>query len=472
MEREKYIFPPLSLLQKGTARKNDANEIMGMASKIKEVLLSFGINSKIVGISIGTRNTRYELALESRKKAKGIIRIKDDIRLCIPAMEVEYPIIGHGTMGIWVQNKVVSSVALRDLVESKSFREFPSNTAFAVGKDISGKTVVKDIEKMVSLLIGRMTGSGKSVCIDALIMSIIYKAHPNDVKMIMIDTRGTTLTLYDGIPHLHLPVITDSHKALAALQYVMAEIRDRYYKFSDYNVKNYIDYNKKNQTEQLPKILVIIDDFSDLMAMQKKEAENLITQITEHSRATGVRMIISTQRPSSEVITGRIKSNILNRISFSVFSAIDSRVILDEKGAEKLTGNGDMLLKINGRPLERIQGAYVSPQEITSVVDFLKNQCAGNIYVRDDARIKKSEKAIEKGTPLSEYFIEAAKLVVEKDKASVGMLQREFKVGFNTAARIMVELCQYGIVGKEQGIKPRKILMSWEQLENFIENKL
>lgn len=473
----KYMFPPLSRLQKGAAANEDSvKELKETAVRLQQMLSIFGVRVNITDISQGPNVTRYELQPVQGVKVSKIVGLTDDIKLNLAATDIriEAPIPGKAAIGIEVPNKENMPVVLRDLLESREFKEYPSNIAFAVGKDIAGKIVLADIAKMPHMLIAGETGSGKSVCINTLIMSILYKAHPDDVKMIMIDTKAVNLSVYNGIPHLLIPVMTNTQKALAVLHWVQLEIDDRYRKFSYYGVRNLKEYNNSNRVEhRLPQILVIIDDLYDLMVLHKKEVEQPIAEITRLSRAIGIHLIISTQRPSADIVTGLIKSNIPSRISFKVFSATDSRVILDEKGAEELMGNGDMLFKPQGyvKPA-RIQAPFVSDREVHDVVDFLKNQMFGNVY-EDDIK-KKIENIGSSGSESSnkeidELFEIAGRFIIDKDKASIGMLQRVLKVGFNRAARVMDQLSEYGVIGEEEGTKPRKVLMSMEQFENLIE---
>ncbi|MDE5933673.1 MAG: DNA translocase FtsK, partial [Lachnospiraceae bacterium] len=375
-----------------------------------------------------------------------------------------------------------SAVALRELLESKEFKEFPSNLAFAVGKDIAGKIVTTDIAKMPHMLIAGATGSGKSVCINTIIMGILYKAHPDDVKLIMIDPKVVELSVYNGIPHLLIPVVTDPKKAAAALHWGVAEMTDRYKKFADYNVRDLKGYNRKveemrakgdaDAPAKLPQILIIVDELADLMMVAPGEVEESICRLAQLARACGIHLIIATQRPSVDVITGLIKANMPSRIAFAVSSGVDSRTILDMVGAEKLLGKGDMLFYPQGYPKPaRVQGAFVSDKEVSDVVDFLKNQAIGNVYSEDvEEKIKNMGSssaesgagASGSGSEYDQYFAEAGRFIIDKDKASIGMLQRVFKIGFNRAARIMDQLCEAGVVGEEEGTKPRKVLMSME----------
>ncbi len=378
------------------------------------------------------------------------------------------------------------TVALRDLLESSQFKDFSSNLAFAVGKDIGGQVVVTDIAKMPHMLIAGSTGSGKSVCINTIIMSILYKAHPDDVKLIMVDPKVVELSVYNGIPHLLIPVVTDPKKASAALHWGVSEMEDRYRKFADYNVRDLKGYNKKVEAlresgaedapANLPQIVIIVDELADLMMVCPGEVEESICRLAQLARAAGIHLIIATQRPSVDVITGLIKANMPSRVAFAVSSGVDSRTILDMNGAEKLLGKGDMLFYPQGysKPA-RIQGAFVSDREVSDVVDFLKNQALGNVYAEEiEEKIKSMGSGAGvagdgSGAQLDELFEKAGRFIIEKDKASIGMLQRVLKIGFNRAARIMDQLCEYGVVGEEEGTKPRKILMSPEQFEQLME---
>ena len=489
---QKYIFPPLSRLQKGVASNVDTTEeLKETALRLQQTLNTFGVRVTITDISQGPSVTRYELQPEQGVKVSKIVGLSDDIKLNLAATDIriEAPIPGKAAIGIEVPNKENMPVALRDLLETKEFREFPSNLAFAVGKDIAGQVVVTDIAKMPHMLIAGATGSGKSVCINTIIMSILYKAHPDDVKLIMIDPKVVELSVYNGIPHLLIPVVTDPKKASAALHWGVSEMEDRYRKFADYNVRDLKGYNKKIESLQesgdpdcpakLPQIVIIVDELADLMMVCSGEVEESICRLAQLARAAGIHLIIATQRPSVDVITGLIKTNMPSRVAFSVASGVDSRTILDMNGAEKLLGKGDMLFYPQGysKPA-RIQGAFVSDKEVSDVVDFLKNQTLGNVYA-EDIQAKINSGAVgggstggESESELDELFEKAGRFIIEKDKASIGMLQRVLKIGFNRAARIMDQLCEYGVVGEEEGTKPRKILMSPEQFEQLLEEVL
>ncbi|MBD5455982.1 MAG: DNA translocase FtsK [Lachnospiraceae bacterium] len=487
-----YVIPPLNLLKKGKNKSGDSTRALReTAERLRQTLQTFGVKVTITDISQGPSVTRYEMQPEQGVKVSKIVGLTDDIKLNLAATDIriEAPIPGKAAVGIEVPNKENSAVALRDLLESNEFQKFDSNIAFAVGKDIAGKTVVADIAKMPHMLIAGATGSGKSVCINTLIMSIIYKAHPDDVKLIMVDPKVVELSVYNGIPHLLIPVVTDPKKAASALHWGVAEMDDRYRKFADFNVRDLKGYNKKveemkakgdqSAPAKMPQIVIIVDELADLMMVASGEVEESICRLAQLARAAGIHLIIATQRPSVDVITGLIKANMPSRVAFSVSSSVDSRTILDMNGAEKLLGKGDMLFYPQGysKPA-RVQGAFVSDNEVSDVVDFLKNQKLGNIYSEDiqekiaNIGTAGASAGSDGGQDRDEYFVEAGKFIIDKDKASIGMLQRVFKIGFNRAARIMDQLCEAGVVGEEEGTKPRKVLMSLEQFEQYIEECL
>lgn len=488
---KEYAFPPISLLQKGSNKGSgdSANQLKETAMRLQQTLQTFGVKVTITDISQGPAVTRYEMQPEAGVKVSKIVNLADDIKLNLAATDIriEAPIPGKAAVGIEVPNKENSTVMLRDLLESKEFKSFPANLAFAVGKDIGGKTIVTDIAKMPHMLIAGATGSGKSVCINTLIMSILYKASPEDVKMIMVDPKVVELSVYNGIPHLLIPVVTDPKKAAAALHWGVAEMTDRYKKFADFNVRDLKGYNKKVESMagdpdapvKMPQIVIIVDELADLMMVAPGEVEESICRLAQLARAAGIHLIIATQRPSVDVITGLIKANMPSRVAFAVSSGVDSRTILDMNGAEKLLGKGDMLFYPQGYPKPaRIQGAFVSDKEVADVVDFLKNQTLGNVYSDDiESQIQNigSSSGGSAGASASEkdeYFVEAGRFIIEKDKASIGLLQRAFKIGFNRAARIMDQLYEAGVVGDEEGTKPRKILMSSEEFERYIEESV
>lgn len=489
-EGKDYIFPPVTLLIKEQQTQSSGYEqyLKETALKLQQTLESFGVNVTITDISCGPSVTRYEMFPEQGTKVSKILSLTDDIKLNLAASDIriEAPIPGKAAIGIEIPNKHNQTVHFRDLIESSTFEKFKSRLAFAVGKDIGGKTVVTDLAKMPHLLIAGATGSGKSVCINTLIMSILYKASPEEVKLIMVDPKMVELSIYNGIPHLLIPVVTDPKKASGALNWAVAEMTNRYKKFTETGVRNIEGYNKKvkelqksgeidpETIKKMPQIVIIIDELADLMMVAPGEVEDAIVRLSQLARAAGIHLVIATQRPSVNVITGLIKANVPSRIAFSVSSGVDSRTIIDMNGAEKLLGKGDMLFYPAGysKPV-RVQGAFISDSEISDVVEFLKEN--EDIAVYDTEVTEKIESKLNSAAisqEKDEYFEAAARFVIEKDKASIGMIQRMFKVGFNRAARIVDQLADAGIVGPEEGTKPRKVLMSSEQLEAYFEEYL
>ena len=490
--KKEYKFPPINLLQRGESVRggNDAEDMVATAKRLEETLETFGVRVKVTDYSKGPAVTRYELHPEQGVKVSRILSLADDIKLNLAASDIriEAPIPGKMAVGIEVPNKNSSAVHLRELLDNNEFKQFPSNLAFAVGKDIGGQLVVTDIAKMPHVLIAGATGSGKSVCINTLIMSILYKAHPDDVKMIMIDPKVVELNVYNGIPHLMVPVVTNPKKASAALAWGVAEMTERYKKFADAGVRDLKGYNQKAENgsldeqgqpmKKMPQIVIIVDELADLMMVASKEVEESICRLAQLARAAGIHLIIATQRPSVDVITGLIKANMPSRIAFSVSSGIDSRTILDANGAEKLLGKGDMLFFPQGysKPA-RVQGAFVSDKEVADVVDFIKNQSISNDYGErmEEAILNSAATGAATvsgvGDEFDTYFAEAGRFVIEKEKGSIGMLQRVFKIGFNRAARIMDQLEEAGVVGPEEGTKPRRILMSMNEFEQYIQER-
>ena len=489
----RYVFPPVDLLKKGNAgASGDTRDYLNQtAAKLKETLKNFGINITITAINCGPAVTRYEFQPEMGVKVSKIVNLSDDIKMNLAAADIriEAPIPGKAAIGIEVPNKESIPVMFRDLVESEEFHANKSPIAFAAGKDIAGKVMIADIAKMPHLLIAGATGSGKSVCINTIIMSILYRADPEDVKLIMIDPKVVELSVYNGIPHLFIPVVTDPKKAAGALHWAVAEMTDRYQKFAEYGVRDLKGYNQKvegikdiddpDKPKKMPQIVIIVDELADLMMVAPGDVEDAICRLAQLARAAGIHLVIATQRPSVNVITGLIKANMPSRIAFSVTSGVDSRTILDMNGAEKLLGKGDMLYYPQGlqKPL-RVQGAFVSDKEVSDVVEFLKEHNEGEGYSSDiEERMNNisvsastgADAASGDGNDRDAYFLDAAKLLIDKDKGSIGMIQRYFKVGFNRAARIMDQLEEAGVVGPDEGTKPRQVLMSPEQLEAFIE---
>ena len=491
-----YVFPPADLLTKAANKAGDSRQhLQETAMKLQQTLKNFGVNVTITNISCGPAVTRYELQPEMGVKVSKIVNLADDIKLNLAAADIriEAPIPGKAAIGIEVPNKENVMVSFRELVESEEFKKHPSKISFGVGKDIGGKVTVADIAKMPHLLIAGATGSGKSVCINTIIMSILYKANPKEVKLIMIDPKVVELSVYNGIPHLMIPVVTDPKKAAGALHWAVDEMTDRYQKFANASVRDLKGYNAKIESlptiegdpkpEKLPQIVIIVDELADLMMVSPGEVEESICRLAQLARACGIHLVIATQRPSVNVITGLIKANMPSRIAFAVTSGVDSRTILDMNGAEKLLGKGDMLFSPQGIPKPvRVQGAFVSDEEVSAVVGFIKEQNGQVTYSAEmEEKLSNMESAnttvaIESGADAGDardvYFAEAARLLMEKEKGSIGMLQRYFKIGFNRAARIMDQLEEAGIVGPEEGTKPRRVLMSPEQFEQYEEEYL
>ncbi len=492
-EEKPYTFPPYDLMTKGSNTNSLKQQriLKETAMKLQQTLANFGVNVTITDVSCGPSVTRYELQPEQGVKVSRILSLSDDIKLNLAAADIriEAPIPGKAAIGIEVPNQHNEMVRLRDLIESDKFKSAKSNLSYAVGKDIAGNIIVSDIAKMPHMLIAGATGSGKSVFVNTLITSVLYKADPKDVKFIMIDPKVVELSTYNGIPHLLIPVVTDPQKAAGALNWAVVEMTDRYNKFAEYGVRNLEGYNKKveevlatgevepDAIKKLPQIIIIVDELADLMMVAPGEVEGAIVRLSQLARAAGIHLVIATQRPSVNVITGLIKANVPSRIAFMVSSGVDSRTILDMNGAEKLLGNGDMLFAPQGqqKPI-RVQGAFISDKEVGAIVDFLKEQNSGeeqqNVAKEVTSRIETSIKTAAISDEKDELFAEAARFIVTKEKASIGMLQRMFKVGFNRASRIMEQLADAGIVGPEEGTKPRKILMSEEQLEQYFEEYL
>ena len=491
-----YVFPPADLLTKAANKAGDSRQhLQETAMKLQQTLKNFGVNVTITNISCGPAVTRYELQPEMGVKVSKIVNLADDIKLNLAAADIriEAPIPGKAAIGIEVPNKENVMVSFRELVESEEFKKHPSKISFGVGKDIGGKVTVADIAKMPHLLIAGATGSGKSVCINTIIMSILYKANPKEVKLIMIDPKVVELSVYNGIPHLMIPVVTDPKKAAGALHWAVDEMTDRYQKFANASVRDLKGYNAKIESlptiegdlkpEKLPQIVIIVDELADLMMVSPGEVEESICRLAQLARACGIHLIIATQRPSVNVITGLIKANMPSRIAFAVTSGVDSRTILDMNGAEKLLGKGDMLFSPQGisKPV-RVQGAFVSDEEVSAVVGFIKEQNGQVTYSAEmEEKLSNMESAnttvaIDSGADAGDgrdvYFADAARLLMEKEKGSIGMLQRYFKIGFNRAARIMDQLEEAGIVGPEEGTKPRRVLMSPEQFEQYEEEYL
>lgn len=482
-----YEFPPVELLHRGKSTSSTSQkELRDTAMKLQQTLSNFGVRVTVSDVSCGPAVTRYEIQPEQGVKVSRIVSLADDIKLNLAAADIriEAPIPGKAAVGIEVPNKETSGVTLRELIESKPFEESKSPIAFGVGKDIAGQVVVADIAKMPHVLIAGATGSGKSVCINTIIMSILYRAKPSEVKLIMIDPKVVELSVYNGIPHLMIPVVTDSKKAAGALNWAVAEMDDRYKKFAQAGVRDLKGYNAKveqlkdieaeNKPTKLPQLVIIIDELADLMMIAKNEVEDAIVRLAQLARAAGIHLVIATQRPSVDVITGLIKANVPSRIAFAVSSGVDSRTILDMVGAEKLLGKGDMLFSPAGYPKPaRIQGAFVSDDEVSAVVEFLKANCGESGGYHDDVAQKINNPAFAEsqafGNDYDDYFAEAGRYLIEKGKGSVSILQRVYRIGFNRAARIMDQLEEAGVMGPEEGTKPRKVLMTMDEFEELLQ---
>ena len=489
VEDKDYKFPPITLLSLGDSKeiKGGKKAVTETASKLQKTLYSFGVSAKVENVSVGPAITRYELKPAEGVRVSKIANLADDIALNLAAesIRIEAPIPGKQAVGIEIPNTENEVVHLRDIIASDAFQGHKSKLAFALGKDVAGKEVVADIAKMPHVLIAGATGSGKSVCINTLIASIIYKAKPSEVKLLMVDPKVVELSVYNGIPHLLIPVVTDPKKAAGALAWAVQEMINRYNLFAKKGVRDIKGYNeaveKEGETGKLPQIVIIIDELSDLMMASPKEVEDSICRLAQMARAAGMHLVIATQRPSVDVITGVIKANIPSRISFAVSSQVDSRTILDMVGAEKLLGKGDMLFYPSGAPKPtRIQGAFVSDKEVEKLVEFLKSQ--GEVTYSDEIleqieNSDKTDKELEEenddqtSDPL---LMEAIETVVETQQASTSFIQRRFKVGYARAGRIIDQMEERGIISGYQGSKPREVLMSkerWQELKMSVSNK-
>ena len=483
VEDEHYEFPPIQLLAEGDKKgvKGGKKAVADTATKLQKTLYSFGVSAKVENVSVGPAITRYELKPAEGVRVSKIANLADDIALNLAAetIRIEAPIPGKQAVGIEVPNKENEIVPLRDIIDSDSFKNHKSKLAFALGKDVAGNEVVTDIAKMPHVLIAGATGSGKSVCINTLIASIIYKSKPSEVKLVMVDPKVVELSVYNGIPHLLIPVVTDPKKAAGALAWAVQEMVNRYSLFASKNVRDIKGYNAALESEgggqKLPQIVIIIDELSDLMMVSPKDVEDSICRLAQMARAAGMHLVIATQRPSVDVITGIIKANVPSRISFAVSSQVDSRTILDMAGAEKLLGKGDMLFYPAGAPKPtRIQGAFVSDKEVEKIVDFIKNN--GEATYNDEI-IKQIENANSTDKEIDSQdedddtdplLMDAIDVVVETGQASTSFIQRRFKVGYARAGRIIDQMEERGIISGFQGSKPREVLMSkekWEELK-------
>lgn len=475
-----YTLPSLDLLDdfEKNPNSNDRKGIINNAKKIEETMKNFGIDSKITQINKGPSITCYEIQPAPGVKVSKIVNLSNDLALSLAASDIRIvaPIPGKAAVGIEVPNKIKDNVGLKEILQSDEYLSLNSQLPLTLGKDISGKPIVSNIDKMPHLLIAGATGSGKSVCINTIIMSILFKSHPSDVKLLLIDPKVVELSIYNGIPHLLIPVVTETKKAASALSWAVDEMEKRYKLFAENNVRDIKSYNHKlnnDKNNKLPKIVIIIDELADLMMVAAQEIEDYICRLAQMARAAGIYLIIATQRPSVDVITGIIKANIPSRISFAVSSQVDSRTILDMPGAEKLLGKGDMLFYPSNlsKPI-RIQGAFISDTEVKKVVDYLKEQ---NITEYNDEVIETIQNEIDINNFIEDgdkLLPDAISLVVSEGQASISLLQRKLKVGYARAARIVDQMEERGIVGGHEGSKPRKVLVSKEEVESIIKERL
>ena len=468
---ENYTKPSLDLLTKigHKGNENDKRKALENASLLIKTLSNFGVDTKMGQVTLGPTITRYEVQPNPGVKVSRIVNLSDDIALSLAAksIRIEAPIPGKSAIGIEVPNDQPQVVGLRDVIGSPEFKESNSSLAIGLGKDISGNPVIADIGKMPHLLVAGATGSGKSVCINTIINSLLYKSTPDEVKLLLIDPKVVELAHYNGIPHLLSPVVTDPKKAANALNWAVAEMNKRYKSFAELGVKDITSYNEKSETK-LPKIVIIIDELADLMMACANEVEDYICRLAQMARAAGMHLIIATQRPSVDVITGVIKANVPSRIAFAVSSQTDSRTILDMGGAEKLLGKGDMLFYPLGaaKPI-RLQGAYISEEDSDKVIDFVKSQVKEEVQYEDEIIQTISKTTNIKNDDVDEFLEDAIAFVVQSGQGSSSMLQRKYKIGFNRAARLIDSMEERGIVGPSEGSKPRKVLITMEELSKL-----
>ena len=483
VEDENYEYPPVELLSKGSQKgiKGGAKALTDTATKLQKTLYSFGVSAKVENVSVGPAITRYELKPAEGVRVSKIANLADDIALNLAAetIRIEAPIPGKQAVGIEVPNKEKQAVHLREVLESEEFENSESKLTIALGKDVAGNTQLADIAKMPHVLIAGSTGSGKSVCINTIITSIIYKAKPSEVKLVMVDPKVVELSVYNRIPHLLIPVVTDPKKAAGALAWAVQEMDNRYNLFAKKGVRDLKGYNKAVKKDEgvgmLPQIVIIVDELADLMMVAAKDVEESICRLAQKARAAGMHLVIATQRPSVDVITGLIKANVPSRIAFAVSSQVDSRTILDSVGAEKLLGKGDMLYFPAGAPKPaRVQGAFVSDEEVEKIVDFIKQN--GTATYSEDIleTIENSNKtdkeiAMEKDEDddTDPFLMDAIETVVETGQASTSFIQRKFKVGYARAGRIIDQMEERGVISGYQGSKPREVLMTLEKLNEL-----
>lgn len=466
-----YKMPPVSLLNKvvNKSDKRSKQKVLENARRLEQTLRDFGVEASINQVTVGPTITRYEIQPRPGVKVSKIVNLTDDIALSLAAKSIrmEAPIPGKNAIGIEVPNEESQMVGIREIMESKEFNGYTSKLAMGLGKDVAGRIIIGDIAKMPHLLIAGSTGSGKSVCVNTLITSLVYKAKPDEVKLILIDPKVVELSNYNGIPHLLIPVVTDPKKAANALTWAVTEMNRRYKLFADTQVKDIKSYNEKTDNP-LPRIVIIIDELADLMMVSANDVEDCIHRLAQMARAAGMHLIVATQRPSVDVITGVIKANIPSRIAFAVSSQTDSRTIIDMGGAEKLLGKGDMLFYPLGaaKPV-RLQGAFISEAESDKIIEHIKNEVGEHTYA-DDIEEKISNVNTDEVSSADELLVECIEFVVANGQASASMLQRKFKIGFNRAARLIDDMEERGIVGPSEGSKPRKVLISKQDLEGLL----
>lgn len=466
-----YKMPPVSLLNKvvNKSDKRSKQKVLENARRLEQTLRDFGVEASINQVTVGPTITRYEIQPRPGVKVSKIVNLTDDIALSLAAKSIrmEAPIPGKNAIGIEVPNEESQMVGIREIIESKEFNGYPSKLAMGLGKDVAGRIIIGDIAKMPHLLIAGSTGSGKSVCVNTLITSLVYKAKPDEVKLILIDPKVVELYNYNGIPHLLIPVVTDPKKAANALTWAVTEMNRRYKLFAETQVKDIKSYNEKTDNP-LPRIVIIIDELADLMMVSANDVEDCIHRLAQMARAAGMHLIVATQRPSVDVITGVIKANIPSRIAFAVSSQTDSRTIIDMGGAEKLLGKGDMLFYPLGaaKPV-RLQGAFISEAESDKIIEHIKNEVGEHTYA-DDIEEKISNVNTDEVSSADELLVECIEFVVANGQASASMLQRKFKIGFNRAARLIDDMQERGIVGPSEGSKPRKVLISKQDLEGLL----
>lgn len=473
---EEYVYtaPPIELLDNIENERGDNSEILKNKKIIEETMENFGIESKIVAINKGPVITSYELEPSPGVRLSKIVSLSDNLALSLASSDIriEAPIPGKSVVGIEVPNKTKAVVTVRELIESDEFKELNSHLPLALGKDVMGKNIISTIDKMPHLLIAGATGSGKSVCINTILTSIIYKSSPEDVKLVLIDPKVVELSIYNGIPHLLIPVVTNPKKAQYALNWAVQEMEKRYQAFAENSVRDIKGYNKKMKSQgekEFPRIVVIVDELADLMMVSGQEIEDYIARLAQMARAAGIYLIIATQRPSVDVITGTIKANIPSRIAFAVSSSVDSRTILDIGGAEKLLGKGDMMFYpgFYSKP-KRIQGAFISDEEVERVIDFVKGNNDSQMTEKKENLLDEIEKKTEEIKDKDPLFEEAVRYILTDEQASISFLQRKLKVGYSRAARIVDQMEEAGIIGPHEGSKPRTIIMSPEEIEKYL----